>query len=227
MATHLDLEEQEQLDQLKAFWSSYGNLITWLVIAVLVAYAGWNGWNYWQRDQSVKAGSMFDELEKSATAGDSARATQVFNDMKSRYGRTTYTQQGGLLAARVAVDKGQLDVARADLTWVAENAPETEYRTVAKLRVAGILLDDKKYDDALKAIDGTAAPEFAALVDDRRGDIYQAAGRVPEAKAAYLKAWTAMDPKITYRRLIEAKLGFLGAAPAASAATGAAGGEKR
>ncbi len=220
MASHLDLEEQEQLDQLKAFWARYGNLIAWLLIVVLAAYAGWNGWNYWQRDQGVKAGSMYDELEKSAAAGDAARAAQVFNDMKSRYAGTSYTAQGGLLAAKVAFEKGQLDLARANLAWVAENASETEYRTVAKLRLAGILLDDRKFDDALKALDGHTSPEFVALVDDRRGDIYQAAGKLPEAKAAYLKAWTAMDPKITYRRLIEAKLGVLGAAPPASAASG-------
>ena len=48
MATHLDLEEQEQLDQLKAFWKRWGNLITWLLIAVLGAYAAWNGWNLWR-----------------------------------------------------------------------------------------------------------------------------------------------------------------------------------
>jgi len=61
MSTQLDLQEQEQLDALKAFWKTYGNLITWLLILALGAYAGWNGWQYWQRDQGIKAGAMFDE----------------------------------------------------------------------------------------------------------------------------------------------------------------------
>ena len=214
MATHLDLEEQEQLDQLKAFWKQYGNLITWVLIAVLGAYAAWNGWNWWQRDQGVKAGSMYDELDAAAQAGDADRAGRVFADMKSRYPRTAFTEQGGLLAAKIQFDKGQADAALATLAWVGDNATEGEYKTVARLRLAGLLLDEKKYDEALKQLDGASAKEFAPLVDDRRGDILLAQGKKDEAKAAYLKAWTAMDPKVDYRRLIEAKLNVLGADPA-------------
>ncbi|HEX7435509.1 MAG TPA: tetratricopeptide repeat protein [Caldimonas sp.] len=223
MATHLDLEEQEQLDQLKAFWKQYGNLVTWALIAVLAAYAAWNGWNWWQRDQSVKAGAMFDELDAAAQAGDADRAGRVFADMKSRYPRTAFTQQGGLLAAKTQFEKGQADAARASLTWVGDNAVEGEYRAVARLRLAGLLLDEKKYDEALKQLDGASAKEFAPLVDDRRGDILLAQGKKDEAKAAYLKALTAMDPKVDYRRLIEAKLNVLGTDAAAGQGKASAG----
>ena len=224
MATHLDLEEQEQLDQLKAFWKQYGNLVTWALIAVLGAYAAWNAWNYWQRDHSVKAGSMFDELDSAAQAGDADRAARVFADMKSRYPRTAFTEQGGLLAAKTQFDKGEAKAARASLTWVSENATESEYKTVARLRLAGLLLDEKEYDEAMKQLDGADAKEFAALVDDRRGDILQVQGKKDEARASYQKAWSAMDSKIEYRRLIEAKLNALGTDPSAAAVpvTGAA-----
>jgi len=84
MASHLDLEEQEQLDQLKAFWKRYGNLITWVLIVALGSYAAWNGWNLWQRDQGAKAGSLYDELDKAYQAGDADRATRIFADMKDR-----------------------------------------------------------------------------------------------------------------------------------------------
>ena len=213
MATHLDLEEQEQLDQLKAFWKQYGNLLTWALIAVLAAFAAWNAWNWWQRDQSVKAGAMFDELEAAAGAGDADRAGGIFADMKARFPHTAFTEQGGLLAARTQFEKGKPDAALATLTWVSENAAETEYRTVARIRLAGLLLDAKKYDEALKQLDGAQAKEFAPLVADRRGDILLAQGKKDDAKAAYLKAWNEMDPKVDYRRLVEAKLNVLGIDP--------------
>ena len=215
MATHLDLEEQEQLDQLKAFWKQYGNLITWALIAALAAFAAWNGWNWWQREQSGKASAMFDELEKAAQAGDAAKAGGVFADMKERFPRTTFTQQGALLAAKVQFDKGQADAAGATLTWVSDNAVEVEYRAAARLRLAGLLLDQKKYDEALKVLAAADTKEFDALVSDRRGDVLLALGKTDDAKAAYTKAWQAMDGKIDYRRLIEAKLTALGAAPEA------------
>jgi len=214
MATHLDLEEQEQLDQLKAFWKQYGNLITWALIAVLAAFAAWNGWHWWQRDQAVKSGSMYDQLDKAAQAGDADQAMRVFADMKERYSRTAFTQQGGLLLAKVQFDKGQADPALATLAWVGANATEAEYQTIAHLRAAGILLDQKKYDEALKQLDAATAPDFVALAADRRGDVLLAQGKTDEAKAAYTKAWQAMDATIEYRRLIDAKLTALGAAPA-------------
>ncbi len=213
MATHLDLEEQEQLDQLKHFWKQYGNLVTWLLIAALGGFAAWNGWAWWQRDQGVKAGAMFDELDRAAQAGDADKVTRIFADLKERYPRTAFAQQGGLLAAKVQFEKGKPDAAQATLGWVSENAVETEYQTVARLRLAGALLDSKKFDEALKQLDGATAKEFEALVADRRGDILQAQGKTEDAKAAYQKAWTGMDPKVEYRRLIEAKLTALGAAP--------------
>ena len=216
MATHLDLEEQEQLDQLKAFWKQYGNLVTWLLIAVLGAYAAWNGWNWWQRNQAVKAGAMYDELDKAAAAGDAERTGRIFADLKERFPSTAFAEQGALLAAKVQFDAGHPEPARAALEWAAGNATESEYKTIARLRLAGLLLDEKKYPEALKQLDGAGAGSnkgFEALVADRRGDVLMAQGQRDAAKAAYLSAWKEMDKTLDYRRLVEAKLTALGVAP--------------
>jgi predicted negative regulator of RcsB-dependent stress response len=221
MATHLDLEEQEQLDQLKAFWKRYGNAITWLLIVVLGGFAAWNGWNWYQRDQAAKAGAMFDQLDQAVQSGDADQAARVFADMKARYPNTAFAEQGGLLTAKLQADKGKPDAALETLNWVGANAGEAEYQTIAKLRAAGVLLDQKKYDEALKQLDGATAPDFVGLVGDRRGDVLAAQGKKDEAKAAYTKAWQAMDAKVDYRRLIDAKLTALGAAPLETEKAGA------
>jgi predicted negative regulator of RcsB-dependent stress response len=210
----LDIEQQEQIDEFKAFWKRYGNLLSWLVIVAVAAYGAWNGWNWWQRNQAVQAGAMFDQLDKAAQAGDAPQAGRVFADMKERYPRTAYTQQAGLLAAKVQFDKGQPDEALASLAWVSTNAIETEYQTIARLRAAGVLMDQKKFDDAVKQLDAATAPTFAALVADRRGDVLMAQGKKDLAKTAYEQAWKTMDSTTDYRKLIEAKLIALGAAPA-------------
>lgn len=217
MAQPLDLQEQEQLDDLKAFWKTYGNLITWALVAALAVFAALNGWKWWQREQSIKAAAMYDELDRAAQAGNAQRTGQIFADLKQRYPRTVYAEQGGLLAASVQFASGQSEEAKASLDWVAGNASENEYQTVARLRLAGLLLQAKDYDAALKQLDAAKAPTFAALVADRRGDVLLAQGKPAEARSAYQTAWQAMDAKVEYRRLIEAKLGALGAAPGAPA----------
>lgn len=218
MATHLDLQEQEQVDALKAFWQQYGNLITWALVAALLAYSGITGWQWWQREQSTKAGAMYDELDRAANAGDADKTARVFADLKERFPRTAYAQQAGMLAAKVQFDKGKADEARAALAWVIEHAVEDEYRALARLRLAALLLEGKQFDEALKALDAVGAGPFAALAADRRGDVLLAQGKKDDARAAYQRAYQEMDDKVEYRRLVEAKLTALGAAPAASAA---------
>lgn len=218
MAKHLDLEEQEQLDDLKHFWKQYGNLITWSLISVLAAFALWNGYHYWQRSQAAKAAVMYEEVERSLQAGDLARVDRSLADMKDRFSRTTYAQQAGLLAARAHYDKGDVDAARAALSWVAENSSDEGYQAIAKLRLAGLLLDKKAYAEALQQVSGSFPADFAALAADRRGDILAAQGKSGEAKAEYEKAYKGLEERVEYRRLVEVKLNALGVDPTAGQA---------
>ncbi|WP_076998400.1 tetratricopeptide repeat protein [Variovorax sp. KK3] len=214
MATHLDLEEQEQLDQLKHFWNTYGTLITWVLLLAAGAFLAWNGWQYWQRDQSARAAALYDELERGAQAGDTARVERALADMKSKFASTAYAQQAGLLAARVLHDKGNADASRAALSWVVDKGTDPGYQAVARLRLAGELMAAKSYDEALKQLSGAMpSQEFEALAADRKGDIYIAQGKREEAKAEYRKAWSAFSPGNEYRRLVEIKLNAVGVDP--------------
>jgi predicted negative regulator of RcsB-dependent stress response len=209
MARHLDLEEQEQLDELKHFWNQWGNLITWFLIAVLGAYAAWNGWQYWQRQQAVQASALYDEIERAAASGDTARVEQGFKDIQDKFGRTSYAQQAGLVAAKVFAEQGKADAAKSALQWVANDAADEGYQALARLRLAGVLAEAKAYDDALKQL-SNMPKEFEPLAADRRGDIYNLQGKRDQAKAEYLKAWPGFPADSEYRTLLEVKLTSLG-----------------
>lgn len=226
MAKQLDLEEQEQLDELKHFWRQYGNLITWGLIAVFGAIAAWNGWQYWQNSQAAQASAMYDEIERAVQAGDTERVERAFSDLKERFGRTTYAQQAGLLAATTLHAKGKTDAAKATLAWVADKSPDEGYRALARLRMASVLMDAKSYDEALRQLAGDFPREFAPLAADRRGDILNLQGKKAEARAEYERAYKAFDERSDYRRLIEVKLGALGVDPKQLAAPAAAAGAR-
>lgn len=210
MANHLDLEEQEQLDQLKHFWKQYGNAISWFLIAVLGAIAAWNGYQYWQRTQAAQAAAMYDEVEKVSLAGDAAKLDRAFSDMKERFASTTYAQQAALLVAKTQYEAGQTDSAKAALSWVVEKSSDKGYASIARLRLAGILMDAKAFDEALKVLDSGVGESFLALQADRRGDIFLAQGKKAEAKIEYAKAYKAFEERSDYRRLVEVKLNAVG-----------------
>ncbi len=206
---HLDLEEQEQLDQIKAFWKQFGSIISGVLILVFGFIAAYNGYQWWQRDKAVQASAMYDEVERTAKEGDPAKISRAFADMKERFAGTTYAAQAGLLSAKALYDKGQAEQAKAPLEWVANSAADESYRAIAKLRLASILFEGKSFDAALKLLDGLPK-EFDALAHDRRGDIFLAQGKRDDAKAAFEKAHKAMDERSEYRRLVEIKLNALG-----------------
>jgi len=217
MAKALDLEEQEQLDQIKHFWTSWGNLISWLLIAVLGSYAAWNGYHYWERSQAAKAAALFDEVERAVSSGDLARVERSLADMKDKFGRTQFAQQSALLAARTLQAQGKSDAARDALMGVVTSAKDPAYRDIARLRWVALQLEAKAYDEALKQLASEFTPEMMGLAADLRGDVLQAKGQSAEAVSAYRQAWSKLAETPDYRRLVQAKLNALGVDPEAAA----------
>lgn len=205
-----DLEEQEQLATLKAWWNQYGNLVTWLVTAVLLAFAAWSGWKYYQRDQSSKAAMLYEEIVKAAEAKDQVKLARAAGDIKERFSGTPYAQMGLLTAAKSAFDANDLKAAKAHLQWIVDHGRTEEFKAIARIRLAGLLLDEKSYDEGLKLLSGDFPDQFAALVADRRGDLLFAQNKIDEARKAFKTALEKTEIKNPARQLIQLKLDALG-----------------
>lgn len=219
MATY-DLEEQEQLDELKTWWKMYGNLVTGILVAVALAVAGWQGWNWWQRQQAAQASAVFAGLQTAATQRDAKRARELAGELIDKYSVTNYAAMGALLAARVQVDAGDTRNARVQLAWAAENARDPGLRDLARLRLAAVMLDEKAFDDAMKQLGIEPAAAFAPRYAELRGDILAAQGKAAEARNAYDLALTKFDALAKddenrrrggYRDVVQAKRDSLGA----------------
>lgn len=213
-----DLEEQEQIASIKAWWNQYGNLLMWLLIAALAGYSAWTGWNFYQRRQSAQASQLYEELIKAVSVKDNAKVQRAAGDMQDKFGRTVYAEMAALTAAKSAFDASDLTIAKAQLQWVMNKGGDEEYKALAKIRLAGILLDEKAYEAGLKLLDEEFPASFSALVADRKGDILVAQNKIVEARAAYQLALEKMDQRNPGRQLIQLKLDAIGGeAPKAAA----------
>lgn len=210
MAKHLDLEEQEQLDQIKHFWARYGNAISWVLIVVFGGFAAYNGWNWWQRQQATQAGALYEEIDRAVQARDVARVERALADLQTEFSRTNFASQGALLAGKALLDAGETQKARAALDWTVAESRDPSHQAIARLRLAAIDLQAGNPDAALQSLQAPVPAAFEPLVADRRGDVLLSQGKTDEAKAQYEAAWKGMGTGTEYRRLVEVKLAALG-----------------
>lgn len=215
MAHHFDLEEQEQIAQFKHFWDTWGTLITWAVIIVMGSLASWNGYRYWQARQAQQAVAMMDAIEQAAQAKDLDRVQQIFGDLRKDYPRTTQASQAGLLAAQELANAQRWKDAQAALTWLVEKGGDEGHVALARLRLASVLIQEKAYDEAMAQLSAAFPPEFAAVVADRKGDVFELQGKKQEAIEQYRRAWEALGEQVGYRQIVQAKLDALGASTTA------------
>ena len=222
MATqNLDLESQEQLAQLQYFWKRYGNLISATIIAASLAFLGWQFYQKNARNRAAQAAVLYEQLYVAAKTQDLPKVERTLSDLQHQYGSTAYAEQGVLLAAAALADS-KADAAQAALKWEIDHGGQESYRALARLRLASLLAQGKKYDEALAQLNTTLPKAYQALAADRRGDIYMAQNKADLAKAEYRKAYDGMDSEVAYRKLVGMKLDALGGDPVAQATPAAA-----
>jgi predicted negative regulator of RcsB-dependent stress response len=204
-----DLEEQEQIANFKAFWGQYGNLISWVLIIALGGYAAYNFWNSHQRTQAAEASGLYDGLTEAIQAKDAAKIQRITGDLENKFGSTAYGPMAALAAAKAAFDANDLKTAKAQLQWAIDHGDD-EYKAIAKLRLSGVLLDEKAYDQALAQLNGEYPAQFAAEVQDRKGDILVAQNKLAEARSAYQAALDKMEKRHPARQIVQIKLEAIG-----------------
>lgn len=208
---HLDLEEQEQLAQLKSWWASWGSPILTGVLVVVLAFSGWQGWRWWKASQSTGASTLYESLSRATQGRDAKAVRDASGELLEKYPGTAYASMGALTSARFFFDKGDLKAARVQLQWVIEHTGLDEYRDLARLRLANVLLDENNADEALKQLDEKHGAAFEAQFALLRGDILVAKKQAAQARAAYTLALEKSDPKDSgFRDGIQMRLDALG-----------------
>ena len=213
-----DLEEQDQLDDLKAWWKRWGNLVTWIALVACIGLAAFQGWRWWTAKQAEEASALFSAMSQAARTQDLAKAKDATAQLAGKYSGTGYAPRAALVLAKMLFDSGDTAGAKAQLTWVIDKSDETDLKEIARFRLAEVLVNDKQYDEALKMLDAKHGAPYAGLYADLRGDALAAAGRTADARAAYADALAKLDSKSSYKQYVQVKLDAIGGAPAPAAA---------
>ena len=201
-----DLDEQEKLGDLKAWWARFGNYVTGALTVVALIIAANQGWKWYTAKQAAEASTLYFALSDAAGKNEVAKVKDAAAQLMEKFAGTGYAPRGALLAAKTAFDAGDLTSAKTQLEWVVANSKEDELKAIARLRLAAVLLDQKQYDAALATLDGKHSDAFAGLFLDMKGDIYNLQGKAVDAKTAYEAALPKLDAKGAQKQYTQLKL---------------------
>ncbi len=205
----LDLEEQEQVDELKALWNKYGSYVTKGAIAFFVIYGLFQGWGYYQNKQSLSAS----ELYQSITVLDEKNTKEIMQKTQNLiddYSGTPYAGRAAILFAKASYAEGLKDKTKEKLEWASSHAKESATESIALIQLGQILLEEKKYEEALKKANEVDNEGYLGLSNDLKGDVLNAMGKKEDAKKAYLEALKRFGPKDPYAKFTQEKLETLG-----------------
>ncbi len=204
-----DLEEQEKIDELKAWWKQWGNAIIAAVAVFVIVFAGIQWWRSHQRALAGEAATLFAAVTKAAEAKDPKKVADAAKAIADKYPTSAYAPRAALVAAKAAFDKGDLAGAKSQLEWAVTNSKEDELKSIARLRLAAVLSDEKNFDGAIKQLDANTGAGFEAATAAMRGDILFAQGKLSDAKIAYAAALAKSEPTGD-KQLLQLKLDALG-----------------
>jgi len=204
------LEEQENMSGFKAWWDRNGTLLVVFLALAVFTFGGVKAWQFYQQKQSYQAADLYTLLQQVQASDDATKTYDAAQLVMVGYPSSGYAPRAALITAQTDMQQGNAMRALQSLQWIIGNAKETALHDLARLRIAGILLDDGKYDDALRTISAPHGDGFAGLYLDRKGDILVATNKLPEARLSYQEAISKLSKTNTYFNIVQMKLDALG-----------------
>lgn len=205
-----DLEEQEQLDDAKAWWKQHGNKVIWGVTVFLLAAAGWRAWETWQRNQAADASLLYDRAVQALSTGDAKTAKDAASQIIEKHARSAYAAQAAWLAGQVNLQAGDHKSALAQYQFALEHAHDAGVEQLARIRLAAVQLDGKDAAGALKTLESPFDKAYTGLAEQLKGDVLLALDKPAEARAAFKRALENLDDKSALKPLVTIRLQALG-----------------
>lgn len=185
--------EEEQAEALKKWWRENGKFIIGGIVLGITAIFGWRGYNSNLAHQAEAASTLYEQMLVASRSNDSENIAIYANRILEDYDSTTYGIFATLMLAKLSAESNDLDQAETHLRWVLKNTSQDEFKHIARLRLARILIAADKLDSATETLSLNKTGEFFPRYEELRGDIFVKQNKIEEARQAYQKALANTD----------------------------------
>lgn len=179
--------DDEKVEELKAWWKENGTSVIVGVALAVAALFGWDYWKQWKENTATTASALYAQVAD-ATTTSVDKALPTVAQLQKDYASTPYASAASLKIAQKTAEQGNYEQAVTALNWVINNASDDEYKHIATIRLARVLLAMNKPEEALKLASQTFPKSYESLVEELKGDVYVAQNKPADARTAYDKA---------------------------------------
>nr|VFJ45109.1 MAG: Putative negative regulator of RcsB-dependent stress response [Candidatus Kentron sp. FM]VFJ63108.1 MAG: Putative negative regulator of RcsB-dependent stress response [Candidatus Kentron sp. FM]VFK09473.1 MAG: Putative negative regulator of RcsB-dependent stress response [Candidatus Kentron sp. FM] len=194
--------EQEQLEALQKWWKENGRAVISGIALGAVVIIGWSSWQVYTTQQAEKASLHYDRLLASARDSSYEQTIEQGNFLVEELPTSGYAALAALVTAKAAFRQHDMQKAKTYLQLAIDQKKSEAVQRIARLRLARLLMDEKKWDDAMALLDGDAG-EFADLYEEARGDIFLARGDSDEARSAYERVLAGGKSQVRVRMKLD------------------------
>lgn len=182
--------EEEQVAALKRWWKKNGKSAIAGVIIGIAIILSWDFWKDQQADKASSTSALYQELLLAIEKDNTKSAEKIAQRLVEQYPSTVYANFVGLFQAKLKVEAGEVEPAKAILQQLITTA-DSQMRQVARLRLVRLMLASDEYEQGLQLIsevDASSSESFESSYQELTGDLYVGLGRLGEARTAYQKA---------------------------------------
>ncbi len=204
-----DLSDKEQLERIREWWRENGWYVFGGIGLGIMLLVGWNQYGAWQERRLADSAALYQGLYDAALQDNVGNAESLLNRLRDEYARSAYTDQGGLMLARMYFRLGDPQRAATELRQVMESTRDREMALIARLRLARVLAYLEEYNEALTLARVSEPGNMAARFSELRGDLHTALGEYDAARGAYMQALVEPGAELLDRTLLQLKLNDL------------------
>ncbi|MBT8059931.1 MAG: tetratricopeptide repeat protein [Xanthomonadales bacterium] len=205
-------DAHEQGEVVKKWLKENGSAIVMGLVLAFGGLFGFKQWQGWQETNKQQASTEFEVMNELLSQNQLDAAMSNFQTLQDDYSKSPYASMAALQMAKQRLEANQPDLAIGLYEYVMENGYPAAMALVARERLARVLLDQGRADEAMQLLDAAGELSgFESRFAEVRGDIHYDQGRLDQAEAAYLEALEALESGVGDRSRLVLKLEAMGA----------------